>query len=125
MPELTNFCFSEIVYANTLRPAFNREFEAVYHIKDIPGNDRTTYFYGFAVVQDIDIRHTLDTDDELFKARIWSSNSILFEMPSYSYALRHDRDNIESYLDPFVLEAIDNGNHNFVEAKNVSYLKMS
>ena len=111
------FLTTEIVYANTKKPDDNRELGNVYHIKDIPGKDKKSYFYGFSIIYEIDLCHTFDVEEDPFKARIYTHNTILFSFPSWVFALRHDAAQFAGHLDPFVMDAIDDYNHKLKKEK--------
>jgi hypothetical protein len=117
------FAITERIFANTLSPYRNRELEAVYHTSNIPGVNRKSFFNGFSIVQEIEVRYIFDSppDIETYKARIFSNNSVLFSMPTNNYSLTMDRDNfhdeIQNNGDRCVLDSIDDSIHQVVSQK--------
>lgn len=92
-----------MIYANTLYPERNRELTKVSHANNFEGADGRSFYYGFDIWLEIDLRETLDVmdDDEKddpYTGRIFTKNSILFTMPGIPYIARHDRGTIENAL---------------------------
>jgi hypothetical protein len=111
---------SVVVYANTVYPELNLGFEGVYTIKDIDGNDKKSHFYGFTIVQEVDYRWVHDHDEssdnqDPFKCRIKSPNTLEFTMPGPSYSLTKDRARFEDLMDTCTLDGLDDDAHKLAE----------
>jgi hypothetical protein len=113
-----------VVFANTLFPELNHAaFEAVHSLKDIPGTDGKSYFYGFSIMQEIDFRWVADYDEESgepepYRCKIISHqglrNTLEFTMPGPSYTLMHNRNQLEKFKDEYK-DAIDDDSHRLAE----------
>ena len=112
--------FPAIVFANTDEPELNIGLEGVYPVQDLDGVDGKSWFHGFTVVQEIDIRWILDHKDdseepEPYKCRFVSHNCLEFTLPGPSYTLKNDRSVYEPFIPAPVLGSIDHDNHRLAE----------
>jgi len=97
------------IKVNTDHPEANREV-MVYDIERVEGvGDNTNcLFKGFWICLPIDIRFILDDHATThWKARVFSSNTVMLSIQAWNYSHLHDRDQFEDKVDTNVLEAID------------------
>ena len=102
------------IKVNTAHPEANREV-MVYDLDRIQGAgeaNKNTLYKGFWICLPIDVRFILDdVNTEHWKARVFSSNSVLLSIQAWNYSHLYDRDELETNVDENVLEAIDNCHH--------------
>jgi hypothetical protein len=108
---------------NINRPELNREV-LVYQIKDVPGIDGKSHFDGFQILHPLDVRWVLeDSQVDMYKARIFSSNSVLLQVPSWSYSVLSDRDEFASVGTTNLTNAMDDARHEFYAKKETRMFK--
>jgi hypothetical protein len=95
------------------RPELNREV-LIFPVKDLPGIDGKSHYDGFQILHPLDVRWVLDDSEvEMYKARIFSSNSVLLQVPAWSYSVMADRDEFAATVTPNLTNAMDNARHEF------------
>jgi hypothetical protein len=96
---------------NIKTPEANRE-ALVFPLTDIKGVDSKKHFCDYYIMLPMDIRYILgDTEVEFYKARVFSSNSVLVTLPSWPYGPLMDRDEAAANVDDCVTNAMDNARH--------------
>jgi hypothetical protein len=99
------------------RPELNREV-FVFPLKDIKGIDGKSHFDGFQILHRLDVRWVLDDPQvEMYKARIFASNSVLLQVPAWSYSVMADREEFAATVTPNLTNAMDNARHEFFAHK--------
>jgi hypothetical protein len=108
---------------NVDRPELNREVY-VFPIKDVPGVDEKSHFDGFAILHPLDVRWVLDDlQEDMHKARVFSSNSILLQVPAWSYSVLTNRDEFDSVVTSNLTNAMDDARHDFFANKQARRFK--
>jgi len=98
---------------NTKCPEANREV-IVCDLERIPGagEEKDTLFKGFWMTLPIDIRFIADDESTThWKARVFSSNTVLLSIQAWDYTHLNGRDQLENAVTENVLEAIDDSQH--------------
>jgi hypothetical protein len=108
---------------NVDRPELNREV-FVFQVKDVPGIDGKSHYDGFEILHPLDVRWVLDDDQEdMYKARIFSSNSILLQVPAWSYSVLANHDEFDSIATSNLTNAMDDARHDFFANKEARRFK--
>jgi hypothetical protein len=95
-------------------------FAAIFNIHDLPGLDGRTYYHGFCIMYEFDIRHAdMDPTRDVFMARVWNTNSIIVTMPGWPFSLLHDRDLIAKELPACVRDGLDDALHKYTEPDQI------
>ena len=117
-----------IVYANTKYPELNNGFESVHAAENISGKDSKSHYHGFTIITGADIRYILDhnpdSDPEPYQCKILTPNTLLFTLPSSNYCMYNDRNNWANQIEsshPWVVNAIDDHNHQLADDFNPQY----
>jgi hypothetical protein len=98
---------------NVNRPELNREV-LVFQIKDVPGIDGKSHFDGFQILHPLDVRWVMDDPQvEMYKARIFASNSVLLQVPAWSYSVMAARDEFAATVTANLTNAMDDVRHEF------------
>jgi hypothetical protein len=106
------------------RPELNREV-LVFQIKDIPGVDGKSHYDGFEILHQLDVRWVLDDlQVEMYKARIFSSNSVLLQVPAWSYySVLANRDEFDAVVTSNLTNAMDDVRHDFFANREAQRFK--
>lgn len=116
-PTQTMSSNSFTINVNTATPEANREV-SVYDIERIDGvgERENALFKGYWICMPIDVRFILDDlTTEHWKARVYSSDTVLLSIQAWDYSQLHDRDEFEKQVTSNVLEAIDAAHHDLAE----------
>jgi len=112
---------SEIIIVNVDCPERNREF-LVYPAEHIPGakSDQELYF-GYFILIPADNRWYKDSREvEHYKARVFSSNSLMVTVPAFDYTMLHNQDELKqlkSRFPEYAINAIDHACHEYDKNK--------
>ena len=91
----------------------NREF-AVFNLKDIQGVDGKSHFEGFFIQYMMDSRWIFDDlKVDPYTARLYSTNSVLFKVPAWSFSVLTCRDDFDADCEANVTNAMDDARHAF------------
>jgi hypothetical protein len=92
----------------------NREF-IVFKLKDIKGVDGKSHFEGFFIQYLMDSRWIFENDKvDPYTARVFTSNSVLFKVPAWSYSVLTCREGFDDYCESNVTDAMDDARHDYV-----------
>ena len=81
-------------------------------MKDIQGLDGKTWFFGFCIMMEIDIRYLLDSPGKnVYIARLRSNNTVLLTFPGWEYLLLNNLDLFEDQIGEAITDAIDDAIH--------------
>ena len=103
-------------------PTDNRE-TYVFPVRDIPGVDFKKHFNGYYIMMKMDLRWVAsDEHTEFYKARVFSSDTILITYPSWPYDVLMDRDAMKDAetseeLPSYVVNAMDHARHEYSAQK--------
>jgi hypothetical protein len=106
----------EVIWANTKYPERNRELTSVYDTHDIPDINGKKHYFGFTVVQLVDIRYAVADGKSHYRAYLHGSwdNILVFEFPAYEYSLKRGADDLQDWeeqADFHLMDAIDSDHH--------------
>jgi hypothetical protein len=91
-----------------------REF-TIFNIKDIKGVDGKSHFEGFFILYLIDPRWIFENDKvDPYTARVFTSSSVLFKVPAWSYSVLSCREGFAEYCESNVTNAMDDARHEYV-----------
>lgn len=106
-----------VIPVNTDRPEDNREVQ-IFGLKDIDGLATGSQYFGYYIVHPMDLRYiSRDQTIEHYKARVFTNNQILLTVPSWSFTLLMNRDEISPHVKPNVTDAMDDARHSFEDNK--------
>jgi hypothetical protein len=106
-----SFASAAVVVFNEERPELCDPFELILQAKDIPGTDNKTFYYGFLIFLEYDLRSLVGSSQDIVKGRIWSSNEVLITTTALSKPFESDRDTIR--IRDFAKTALDNFHHDY------------
>jgi hypothetical protein len=105
---------------NVDRPELNREVVLVFQIKDVPGVDGKSHYDGF----EMDVCWVLeDPEVDMYKARIFSSNSVLLQVPAWSYSMLVNCDELDATVTSNLTNAMDDARHEYFANKQAQRFK--
>jgi hypothetical protein len=108
------FLLSVVIDVDLKRPEMNREF-VVFKLKDIKGVDGKSHFEGFFIQYMIDSRWIFDNDKvDPYTARVFTSSSVLFKVPAWSFSVLSSREGFGEYCESNVTDAMDDARHDYV-----------
>jgi hypothetical protein len=108
---------TQVVFANTRCPSMNREVTKIYSSMNIEGIDGKTWYFGFTVVLKIQAQYILDIvgDDDQedpYRLRQYTTNTLLLTLPATDYNFRNVRDQIaDATSDDPLIDALDEELH--------------
>ena len=76
-------------------PENHDPFAVILPAIDIPGIDGKTFYHGFILWYEYDIRALFSSEEDVVKARIWTKNSVLVTVYAVNKKLEDDRDNMQ------------------------------
>ena len=119
----TNLIYQVEIKVDVNRPELNREV-LVFPIKDVPGIDGKSHYDGFEILHQLDARWVLDDlQVDMYKARIFSSNSVLLQVPAWSFSVLANRDEFDGVVTPNLTNAMDDARHEFFANKEARRFK--
>jgi hypothetical protein len=108
---------TERIIVNVDRPEANREVQ-IFPLQHIQGVNQGTYYYGYYIMMQIDMRFIIDDDaTDHWKARVYSRNEILLTMPAIDYTITYNRDQFVKAVGVNITDAMDDARHAFEDNK--------
>jgi hypothetical protein len=87
-------------------------------MKDMDGLEKGNQYYGYYIMYQMDIRHIVDDPSiEFYKARVFTSNSLLVKVPAWPYSVLYNRDEILKNVSTTVTDGLDDARHVFFQNK--------
>jgi hypothetical protein len=118
-----NLIYEVEIKVDVNRPELNREV-LVFPIKDVPGVDGKSHYDGFEILHQLDARWVMDDlQVDMYKARIFSSNSVLLQVPAWSFSVLSNRDEFDGVVTPNLTNAMDDARHDFFANKEARKFK--
>jgi hypothetical protein len=114
---------SNRIHVDASHPTSNVPF-LVFPVKDIEGVDGKSYYEGFAIFYQVDMRWIKENEEEdPYTGRVFGSNLLQFKCPAWPYSFLTMHDEIESQVPKNVLDTIEHSQHNYAENPKSSKFK--
>jgi hypothetical protein len=105
------YLFPVRIYVDPERPARNGPF-IIMPVNDIEGIDGKSFFHGYALFYNVDMRWILDNPiEEPYSARVFSSNMLSFKCMAWPYSLLAMHDELQSELPRNIMNAVESEHH--------------